>query len=300
MNVSLTSFELFLALSFLAILILSVPILVRILLTLNNSNKIRAENKGLANRTKYPSVNVFRWRGVVFRFSLAIAIAFALVCMSWTTYEIEHAYELGPPIQEDLPIIPVVPEFPKPKLEKPKPQIIEEVIEEEIPEEQDDMIDMDIEDDEYIEPVPAQDKSDEDPSPYVPPKPEEEVVEVEEIWRFVEEMPIFPGCEGDMSKEERKLCSDKNLLMYLSKHLKYPSVAKENNIQGRVYIEFVIGTDGSVQDIAIVRNIGAGCGKAAQKVVESMNNMPQKWVPGKQQGKKVKVKYTLPITFKLQ
>ena len=65
-------------------------------------------------------------------------------------------------------------------------------------------------------------------------------------------------------------------------------------------LQFVVAEDGSVKDIQIKRDPGAGCGDAAQKVVAAMNNLPQKWTPGKQRGRSVKVLYTLPVKFKLQ
>ena len=65
-------------------------------------------------------------------------------------------------------------------------------------------------------------------------------------------------------------------------------------------LQFVVGKDGSVKDIKVVRDPGAGCGDAAEKVVRGMNNLPQKWTPGKQRGRAVKVLYTLPVKFKLQ
>ena len=104
-----------------------------------------------------------------------------------------------------------------------------------------------------------------------------------EIFVVVEEMPTFPG-------------GDKALYEFLAKNIKYPAVAKDNGIEGKVYIKFVVNEDGSVSQVQLARGIGGGCDEEAMRVVKDM----PKWKPGKQRGKNVKVWYTLPVYFKLQ
>jgi protein TonB len=112
----------------------------------------------------------------------------------------------------------------------------------------------------------------------------EEVEEVEEeIFLVVEEQPSFPGGEDKMFE-------------YLYSNIKYPQVAKENNITGRVFLTFVVEKDGSIANAKILRDIGGGCGQEALRVVK---NMP-KWSPGKQRGKPVRVQFNLPVVFDLQ
>jgi protein TonB len=82
--------------------------------------------------------------------------------------------------------------------------------------------------------------------------------------------------------------------------VKYPAIARENGIQGRVVVQFVVEKDGKITDANVVRDIGAGCGEEALRVVNSMNGMNQRWTPGKQRGKPVRVQFTLPVSFKLQ
>ncbi|MEG1905769.1 MAG: energy transducer TonB, partial [Bacteroidales bacterium] len=86
------------------------------------------------------------------------------------------------------------------------------------------------------------------------------------------------------------------LLGFISKSVKYPVIAQENGIQGRVIVSFVIERDGSVADAVVVRGVDPSLDKEALRVVKSM----PKWTPGKQRGKPVRVKYTLPVTFRLQ
>ncbi|MDO4801264.1 MAG: energy transducer TonB [Prevotellaceae bacterium] len=112
--------------------------------------------------------------------------------------------------------------------------------------------------------------------------PPEEVVE-EKVFDVVEQMPDFPG---GMSA----------LMQYLSKHIKYPVIAEENGIQGRVIVTFVVEKNGSITDVQVIKSVDPSLDKEAVRVVKSMPH----WIPGKQNGSAVRVKYTLPVTFRLQ
>ena len=108
-------------------------------------------------------------------------------------------------------------------------------------------------------------------------------VEETKIFEVVEQMPSFPG--GDAA-----------LMQFLSKNIKYPVVAEENGIQGRVIATFVVERDGSITDVKVVKSVDPSLDKEAIRVVKSM----PKWIPGKQNGSAVRVKYTVPVTFRLQ
>ena len=111
---------------------------------------------------------------------------------------------------------------------------------------------------------------------------EEEEEEV--IFMVVETMPEFPGGQQALFK-------------YLGENVKYPVIAQENGIQGRVICQFVVNKDGSIVDVVVVRSSGEpSLDKEALRVI---NSMP-KWKPGKQRGKPVRVKYTVPVNFRLQ
>ncbi len=120
---------------------------------------------------------------------------------------------------------------------------------------------------------------------YLPPtvEVEEEKESSEEIFMVVEEMPEFR--EGAVA-----------LMKFITQSIRYPVVAQENGIQGRVVCSFVVNKDGSIVDAEIVRGIDPSLDKEALRVI---NSMP-KWKPGKQRGKPVRVKFTMPITFRLQ
>ena len=130
---------------------------------------------------------------------------------------------------------------------------------------------------------------------------EEEEPEEEKIFKVVEDMPRFPGCEGQgKSKADLKTCSEGKMLEFIYGNIKYPAVARENGIEGRVILKFMVDKDGSVSKVEVLREPGGGTGKEAERVVKLMNGMGQKWIPGKQRGKPVKVWFTLPVSFKLQ
>ncbi len=118
---------------------------------------------------------------------------------------------------------------------------------------------------------------------YVQQVVEEEEPEEQEIFQVVEEMPEFPGGMAECMK-------------FLGKNIKYPTISQENGVQGKVIVQFVVNKDGSVVDPVVVRSVDPYLDKEALRVI---NSMP-KWKPGKQRGKPVRVRYTVPVTFRLQ
>ena len=123
---------------------------------------------------------------------------------------------------------------------------------------------------------------------------------IKEIFRVVEQMPRFPGCEDINNDKEKEDCARTKLLEYIYKNLKYPAEARKKNIEGQVVVQFVIKPDGLIKDVKVVREIGEGCGSEVKILVEGMNKMAVRWIPGKQHGKYVNVLYTLPVKFALQ
>lgn len=111
-----------------------------------------------------------------------------------------------------------------------------------------------------------------------PPKEEEN-----KVFDVVEEQPSFPGGQGA-------------LMQWLRDNIKYPVIAAENGIEGRVIVQFVVSKSGSISNVNVVRGVDPSLDKEAVRVVSNMPN----WTPGKQNGTTVNVRYTLPVTFKLQ
>lgn len=146
-------------------------------------------------------------------------------------------------------------------------------------------------------------------TPAPSPVPEIERIQDESsepIYIVVEQMPLFPGCENVEdydnqlgTRNQKYQCSMQKLLDYVAANLKYPSEARDQGIQGRVVVKFVVETDGSISDVECTHDIGAGCGAEAVRVVNSLNSMDKKWTPAIQRGKPVRVQLTLPVSFKL-
>jgi protein TonB len=124
---------------------------------------------------------------------------------------------------------------------------------------------------------------------------------LDSIYQLAQEKPRFPGCEDLQGEVTAKIkCSEEKLLQYLYSKLKYPQYALENQIEGRCVVSFVVEKDGSVSQPRIVKDIGGGCGEEAIRVIQSMNDMPERWVPGRQDGLPVRVKFNLPVKFQLK
>jgi protein TonB len=207
---------------------------------------------------------------------------------------VEVIAELGPPPDIDPNNPPPPPPPPPPTPPPPTrstvkfvPPVIKK--DEEVQEEEQKAVEELIE---KKEDIGTEDKKgNDDAAPTIEENPSElqiieepKVVEDKTFEMFdIQKPPSFPGGEAELFK-------------FLQKNIEYPSLAKENNISGVVPLTFVVNKDGSVSDVSILRDIGGGCGKEAVRVVKAM----PKWVPGEANGHAVKVRYTLPVRFKLE
>lgn len=129
------------------------------------------------------------------------------------------------------------------------------------------------------------------PPPPPPPPPQ-----VEEIFKVVEKMPSFPGCETIRDKAEKRKCSNEKMYAFIDEKMEYPELAKNNGIEGTVVIRFVVERDGTIANPEIIRDIGAGCGKEALRIVKTF----PRWNPGKQRGRPVRVQFNLPVKFNIE
>ncbi len=255
----------------------------------------------LDSRTKYPEFDPFRLSKSFLAVGTIVSLAIIVLAFNWTTYEeeIDVSQYLVDLEEEELEIEPPRTAEPPPPPPPPPPPVIEEVPEEEIEEEDEPVFeDQDINVEEEAPPPPEPEVEEAPPPPPPPPPPRKE--EPEEIFRRVEAMPTFPGCEDEPDESARKSCTQEKMLQFIYKNIKYPVIARENGIEGKAFVEFVVGKNGSIGDVKVLRDPGGGLGEEAKRVIELMNNMGQKWSPGKQRGNPVKVAYTLPVVFKLQ
>ena len=111
---------------------------------------------------------------------------------------------------------------------------------------------------------------------------QEENINNQEVYEIADKMPSFPG--GNAA-----------LMNYLSQNIKYPIIAEKNGVQGRVLVEYVVGKDGYVSDVRVAKSVDPSLDKEAIRVVKGM----PKWIPGEIDGEAVTVRYTLPVTFRL-
>jgi len=224
---------------------------------------------------KSPKVDLENKRNVYFMLGLVISLGIILLAFEWTAKP-KKADSLGSMNAVDVEeeIIPITREQEiKPPPPPPPPKVVEvlNIVDD----------DVEIEDDLVID-TEADDKTLITVAPVISTAPEEEEEE-QQVFFIVEDMPEFPG--GEMA-----------LRTYIATAIKYPVIAQENGIQGKVYVTFVVGKDGSVNNASIARGVDPSLDKEALRVV---NTLP-KWKPGKQRGKPVNVSYTVPINFVLQ
>ncbi|MFA8449081.1 MAG: energy transducer TonB [Bacteroidales bacterium] len=221
---------------------------------------------------KTPKADLEGKKFIFTQIGLVIALVLVLAAFSYKSYDKrelqDHMRIVDDTPEEMIPITTQNQPPPPPPPPAPKVTVINEVKD-----------DIEVEDVE-IEDVEADDETViEDVAPIE--VEEEEPLEAE-IFTVVEENPEFPG-------------GIPALMKYLSSNIKYPVMAKEAGIQGKVYLNFVVEPTGSISGIKILRGIGGGCDEEAMRVVAAM----PKWKPGKQRGKAVRVSYNLPVKFTL-
>lgn len=224
---------------------------------------------------KSPKANIENQKDMAFLMGLVIALAGMFVAFEWSskiTPVDKNVVVQDVVAEEEIEITrrDPTPPPPPPPPEPEAPEIIE-VVEEKV----ETHFNINIEDDQSKAQIQTF-------TPPPPPKPKEEEA-AEEIFVVVEEQPEFPGGQAALMK-------------FLSDNIRYPVIAQENGIQGRVICSFVVEKDGSITDVQVVRGVDPSLDKEAVRVIQSM----PKWKPGKQRGKAVRVRFTLPIVFRLQ
>ncbi len=236
-------------------------------------------------------------------------ISSVMVCIglvNWTTTDAPVRYYEVKDIPEETLIQPPTSDHPKkivpppapPKTTKTSiPKIIKDILLDETNEDPktEDIIE-DLSEDVVSPSVPLADTA-ASPAPIVAPIIESKD---DEVVLLTDEMPRFPGCEEIAgTKMEKEKCAKEKLLEYVYNNLRYPQVAIEVGLEGLVVVQFVVTKTGDIEQIEVVRDIGGGCGDVAKKIVTEMNSLPEKWRPGKQHGRPVNVRYTLPIKYQL-
>jgi protein TonB len=225
---------------------------------------------------KNPALDYNHLRPLFLSIGLATSMLMVTIVFEWKSYDDDSLVEFVAAMNDQYEEVIEIPPTEQPPPPPPKivqPEIIAVADEIEI----DDLeisLDIEIKESTVIETreftAPALEE------------PEEE--EVDEIFVVVEQ---FPEPEGGMTA----------FYQYIQENMDYPSRARTLNVQGKVFVQFVVFPDGSVREIEAIKGIGAGCDEEAVRVIKES---PIQWAPGKQRGKPVKVRMVLPITFKLQ
>jgi protein TonB len=122
----------------------------------------------------------------------------------------------------------------------------------------------------------------------------EEDLDVDVPFAIIEDVPLFPGCER-VKKSERRKCFQEKIQRHIAKNFRYPEIAQEMGVQGRVYVQFIIGKDGGITGIR-TRGPDKNLEKEANRIIAKLPTM----IPGKQRGRPVRVPFSIPITFRLQ
>ncbi len=211
-------------------------------------------------------------RAVFTQYGLVLVLAVLLLAFEWGSALEENSLLVQTADAEaEEEMIITRQEPPPPPPPPPPPQVVE-------------MISI-VEDDVEIEEIDFESmEADEDMSLDLVVFEEEEEASEEEVFVIVEDMPGFQG--GDLNKFRE----------WVFKNLKYPQIAQENGISGRVFVQFAVNSKGDVVDVKVVRGVDAALDAEAVRVIKSS----PKWTPGKQRGRPVKVQFTFPVVFVLQ
>ena len=224
---------------------------------------------------KNPKADLEKRRGLYLEIGLVVILAAALIAFNVKSYDKDDAKgferEVIEEVEEQIIQTDIQDPPPPPPPETPEVTTVIEVVSDDKEDVKEVNFSTEVTDDtKNIEIVP------------VVIDEEEEVIE-EQIFSVVENEPEFPGGMEALYK-------------YLAQNIKYPQLARENGITGKVYVTFVVEKDGSIANPKVLRDIGGGCGAEAIRVVKAM----PKWSPGKQRGKAVRVQFNLPVSFNLK
>ncbi|MFH6604592.1 energy transducer TonB [Maribacter algicola] len=229
---------------------------------------------------KNPKKDLNRNRSVYFLTGLALVMLLTFIALEWKTYETNYPQYISMDVDDDL--TEEVPVFQLKTPPPPPPPVAPTII---------DVVPDDPEIDET--PIAVT-----EPFPDTPIAIDSVVVEEPEEdiaipFSVIESVPVFPGCENETDK---RACFQTMMLKHIRNTFRYPEIAQEMNIQGKVYMNFVIQKNGSIGEIRILRSPDKNLGEEATRIIGKLPKM----TPGKQSGTPVKVPFSIPITFKLQ
>jgi len=230
---------------------------------------------------KNPKVDLNKNSSLYFVIGLSIVLLITWRVIEWKTYKNVYDYEALIVDNDDDEDVPITEQLKTPPPPPPPPPPAPEIIEV-------------IEDEEEIEETVIESTETD----------EEEIIEVVEVieeyedidvpFAVIEDVPIFPGCER-VNKSERRNCFQEQMNKHIKRNFRYPEIAQEMGIQGRVYVNFIISKNGSITNIRM-RGPDKNLEKEAERIIAKLPRM----TPGKQRGRPVRVPFSIPITFRLR
>lgn len=233
---------------------------------------------------KNPTVDLERSKSTFMLAGLAASLLIIYIMINWKTSEGGVA-DLGV-VQVELEdeLIPITEQnTPPPPPPPPQVQEIIQIVED----------DKEIKEEKQIQDSEADQKTE----VQVIEQQAEEIVE-EEIFTIVENMPTLGGCEKEKDEQAKSNCTQRKIFEHLGKVMKYPQMAKEAGIQGQVFVSFVVDKNGKVTNVEVLRGV-AGGKVLDDEAVRMVKTLPD-FTPGKQRGKSVQVRYSIPIKFSLK
>ena len=230
---------------------------------------------------KSPKADLNKDRNLYFVIGLTLVLGVTWGAIEYKTYEKVFdlsALDMLEDDDEDIPITEQLKTPPPPPPPPPAPEVIEVVEDEE----------------EVEETVIESTETDQDEIIIEDIEVEEEFEDIDVPFAVIEDVPIFPGCES-VAKSQRRACFQDKINQHIRRNFRYPEIAQEMGIQGRVYVNFIIAKDGSITNIRM-RGPDKNLENEAQRIISRLPQM----TPGKQRGRAVRVPFSIPITFRLQ
>ena len=230
---------------------------------------------------KNPKADLNKNRNLYFVIGLTFVTFITWQAIESKTYEKTFDYEalnVEDDDDEDIPITEQLKTPPPPPPPPPAPEVIEVVEDEE----------------EVEETVIESTETDQDEIIIEEIEVEDEFEDIDVPFAVIEDVPIFPGCES-VAKSQRRACFQEQMNKHIRKNFRYPDIAQEMGIQGRVYVNFIIAKDGSITNIRM-RGPDKNLENEAARIIGRLPKM----TPGKQRGRAVRVPFSIPITFRLQ
>lgn len=230
---------------------------------------------------KNEKVDLTKNSSLYFVIGLSFILLVSWQAIEWKTYKKTYGYEALNVEDDDDEEIPITEQIKTPPPPPPPPPPAPEVIEI-------------VEDEEEVEETVIESTETDEEEIVEIVEVEEEEVDIDVPFAVIEDVPIFPGCER-VKKSERRNCFQERMNKHIRKNFRYPEIAQEMGIQGRVYVNFIISKDGSITNIRM-RGPDKNLEAEAQRIISKLPKM----IPGKQRGRPVRVPFSIPITFRLQ